>query len=89
MQMFFLFPDPHFKKSNFRRRVINQNFLASYAYCLREGGLAYTITDVKDLHEWMVNKALPRRCFFLLLGVAATQPSYGRAHVLLCCCGRA
>jgi tRNA (guanine-N7-)-methyltransferase len=53
-KMFFCFPDPHFKKANFRRRVINPNFLAIYAYILQPGGLLYTITDVKALHEWMV-----------------------------------
>jgi len=52
--MFFLFPDPHFKKANHRRRVINPNFLAIYAYILRVGGLLYTITDVEELHDWMV-----------------------------------
>jgi len=25
-----------------------------YAYVLQPGALAYTITDVKDLHDWMV-----------------------------------
>ncbi|KAI0233885.1 tRNA (guanine-N(7)-)-methyltransferase (tRNA(m7G46)-methyltransferase) [Massospora cicadina] len=29
--------------------------LAEYAYVLREGGIIYTVTDVKDLHEWMVD----------------------------------
>lgn len=53
-KMFFLFPDPHFKKANHRRRVINPNFLAIYAYILKVGGLLYTITDVQELHEWMV-----------------------------------
>lgn len=52
--MFFLFPDPHFKKANHRRRVINPSFLAIYAYILRVGGLLYTITDVEELHDWMV-----------------------------------
>eukprot|EP00462_Mataza_sp_D1_P019008 CAMPEP_0175133396 /NCGR_PEP_ID=MMETSP0087-20121206/7618_1 /TAXON_ID=136419 /ORGANISM="Unknown Unknown, Strain D1" /LENGTH=297 /DNA_ID=CAMNT_0016415879 /DNA_START=715 /DNA_END=1608 /DNA_ORIENTATION=+ len=52
-KMFFLFPDPHFKRSNFRRRVINPNFLAVYAYILKVGGILYTITDVEDLHKWM------------------------------------
>lgn len=28
--------------------------LAEYAYCLKPGGRLYTITDVKDLHDWMV-----------------------------------
>jgi len=53
-KMFILFPDPHFKRANHRRRVINHNFLALYAYILREGGLLYTITDVHELHLWMV-----------------------------------
>jgi hypothetical protein len=26
-KMFILFPDPHFKRSNFRRRIVNPNFL--------------------------------------------------------------
>lgn len=53
-KIFFTFPDPHFKKSNHRRRIISPTLLAEYAYVLQEGGLAYTITDVKELHEWMV-----------------------------------
>lgn len=28
--------------------------LAEYAYVLRVGGIVYTVTDVKDLHLWMV-----------------------------------
>ena len=52
-KMFFLFPDPHFKKTKHKRRIINEGLLAEYAYVLREGGLVYTATDVKDLHEWM------------------------------------
>nr|CAG4650418.1 EOG090X0BSB [Sida crystallina] len=53
-KMFFLFPDPHFKKAKHKWRIINETLLAEYAYVLAEGGLVYTITDVKDLHEWMV-----------------------------------
>lgn len=53
-KMFFLFPDPHFKKAKHKWRIINSTLLAEYAYVLREGGIVYTITDVKDLHEWMV-----------------------------------
>jgi tRNA (guanine-N7-)-methyltransferase len=52
--MFVLFPDPHFKRSNHRRRVITANFLALYAYCMRVGGKVYLITDVLELFEWMV-----------------------------------
>ncbi len=28
--------------------------LSEYAYVLKEGGMLYTITDVFDVHEWMV-----------------------------------
>jgi tRNA (guanine-N7-)-methyltransferase len=52
--MFFLFPDPHFKKKKHKARIISQGLLAEYAYVLKEGGILYTVTDVKDLHEWMV-----------------------------------
>jgi len=54
-KLFFLFPDPHFKKQKHKWRIISSTLLAEYAYILREGGLIYTITDVHDLHEWMVH----------------------------------
>ncbi|RYG44538.1 tRNA (guanosine(46)-N7)-methyltransferase TrmB [archaeon] len=53
-KMFFCFPDPHFKKANHKRRIITTALLDEYAYCIREGGILYTITDVRDLHNWMV-----------------------------------
>lgn len=28
--------------------------LAEYAYVLRPGGIVYTVTDVEELHTWMV-----------------------------------
>ncbi|PVD33780.1 hypothetical protein C0Q70_05041 [Pomacea canaliculata] len=46
--------DPHFKKTKHKWRIISSTLLAEYAYILRVGGLVYTITDVKELHEWMV-----------------------------------
>lgn len=54
-KMFFLFPDPHFKKTKHKWRIISSTLLAEYAYALRVGGLIYTITDVKDVHDWMVD----------------------------------
>ena len=53
-KLFFLFPDPHFKARKHKARIISPTLLAEYAYVLRPGGIIYTITDVKDLHEWMV-----------------------------------
>ncbi|XP_031836805.1 tRNA (guanine-N(7)-)-methyltransferase [Nomia melanderi] len=53
-KMFFLYPDPHFKKSKHKWRIINKTLLAEYAYVLAEGAIVYTVTDVEDLHNWMV-----------------------------------
>eukprot|EP01063_Lacrimia_lanifica_P024794 TRINITY_DN32637_c0_g1_i1.p1 TRINITY_DN32637_c0_g1~~TRINITY_DN32637_c0_g1_i1.p1 ORF type:complete len:267 (+),score=127.69 TRINITY_DN32637_c0_g1_i1:55-855(+) len=50
--MFFCYADPHFKKKNFRRRIISPTLLHEYAYVLKDGGLLYTVTDVKELGEW-------------------------------------
>ncbi|KAL2346884.1 hypothetical protein Fmac_000884 [Flemingia macrophylla] len=52
-KMFFLFPDPHFKEKNHRRRVTNPFLLDEYAYVLEDGGIIYTITDVEELGDWM------------------------------------
>ncbi|KAJ3145506.1 tRNA (guanine-N(7)-)-methyltransferase [Geranomyces michiganensis] len=53
-KMFFLFPDPHFKKRKHKARIVTSTLLAEYAYMLRVGGILYTVTDVRDLHLWMV-----------------------------------
>lgn len=34
--MFFLYPDPHFKKAKHKWRIINTSLLAEYAYILAE-----------------------------------------------------
>lgn len=36
-KMFFLFPDPHFKKTKHKWRIISPTLLAEYAYTLRVG----------------------------------------------------
>ncbi|QRV90151.1 tRNA (guanine-N(7))-methyltransferase [Ceratobasidium sp. AG-Ba] len=53
-KIFFLFPDPHFKARKHKARIISPTLLAEYAYVLRPGGIVYTVTDVEDLHLWMV-----------------------------------
>ncbi len=55
-KLFFLFPDPHFKAANHRRRIVQTTLLAEYAYLLKPGGMVYTITDVEDLGAWMAAK---------------------------------
>jgi tRNA (guanine-N7-)-methyltransferase len=55
LQSFFLcFPDPHFKARKHKARIVSAQLNSEYAYVLRPGGMVYTITDVEDLHEWMV-----------------------------------
>ncbi|XP_062400852.1 tRNA (guanine-N(7)-)-methyltransferase [Sardina pilchardus] len=53
-KLFFLFPDPHFKRTKHKWRIISPTLLAEYAYTLRIGGLVYTNTDVEEVHLWMV-----------------------------------
>ncbi|KAI5959195.1 hypothetical protein CANMA_004122 [Candida margitis] len=53
-KMFFCFPDPHFKQRKHKARIITHTLLSEYAYVLKEDGVIYTITDVEDLHHWMV-----------------------------------
>ncbi|CAH6719089.1 tRNA (guanine-N(7)-)-methyltransferase [[Candida] jaroonii] len=53
-KMFFCFPDPHFKQRKHKARIITNTLLSEYAYALKVGGIIYTITDVEDLHNWMV-----------------------------------
>ncbi|KAK9240921.1 putative methyltransferase-domain-containing protein [Lipomyces kononenkoae] len=53
-KMFFCFPDPHFKVRKHKARIVTSTLASEYAYMLRPGGIIYTITDVLDLHQWMV-----------------------------------
>lgn len=67
-KMFFCYPDPHFKKKKNRQRIISSQLLDEYAYVLREGdGIAYIVTDVDELFDWMVERfekhaLFERRC---------------------------
>lgn len=53
-RIFILFPDPHFKKTKHKWRIVNDALLAEYAYICSVGAKAYIATDVKDLFDWMV-----------------------------------
>ncbi|KAL2161990.1 hypothetical protein VTH06DRAFT_7775 [Thermothelomyces fergusii] len=53
-KIFICFPDPHFKARKHKQRIVSATLNSEYAYVLRPGGIVYTITDVLDLHEWMV-----------------------------------
>ncbi|KAI1499511.1 putative methyltransferase [Biscogniauxia marginata] len=53
-KIFICFPDPHFKQRKHKARIVSTTLNSEYAYVLRPGGIVYTITDVEDLHDWMV-----------------------------------
>ena len=53
-KIFLCFPDPHFKARKHKARIVSTTLNSEYAYALRPGGIVYTITDVEDLHRWMV-----------------------------------
>ncbi|KAI5310779.1 tRNA (guanine-N(7)-)-methyltransferase (tRNA(m7G46)-methyltransferase) [Ascosphaera atra] len=54
-KIFICFPDPHFKARKHKARIVSASLNAEYAYVLRPGGRLYTITDVEELHYWMVS----------------------------------
>uniref|UniRef100_A0A6G1SJC4 tRNA (guanine-N(7)-)-methyltransferase n=1 Tax=Aceria tosichella TaxID=561515 RepID=A0A6G1SJC4_9ACAR len=54
-KMFFLFPDPHFKKTKHKWRIINDALLAEYAYVCAIDAIVYIATDVSDLFDWMLD----------------------------------
>ncbi|XP_052869246.1 tRNA (guanine-N(7)-)-methyltransferase [Anopheles cruzii] len=62
-KLFFLYPDPHFKKAKHKWRIINSTLLSEYAYVLRPGGKVYIVTDVHDLYEWMCKHIQEHPCF--------------------------
>jgi len=53
-KIFLCFPDPHFKARKHKARIVSTTLNSEYAYVVRPGGIVYTITDVEDLHNWMV-----------------------------------
>jgi len=54
-KIFLCFPDPHFKARKHKARIVSKTLNSEYAYVVRPGGIVYTITDVEDLHLWMVS----------------------------------
>lgn len=53
-KIFLCFPDPHFKARKHKQRIVSPSLNSEYAFVLRPSGEVYTITDVEDLHSWMV-----------------------------------
>lgn len=53
-KIFLCFPDPHFKQRKHKARIVSATLNSEYAFVMKPGGKVYTITDVEDLHCWMV-----------------------------------
>ena len=53
-KIFLCFPDPHFKARKHKARIVSTTLNSEYAYVMKPGGIVYTITDVEDLHKWIV-----------------------------------
>ena len=66
-KVFLCFPDPHFKARKHKARIVSTTLNSEYAYVLRPSGIVYTITDVEDLHEWMVSHFMKHPSFERLL----------------------
>lgn len=62
-RLFLCFPDPHFKARKHKARIVSATLASEYAYVLRPGGVVYTITDVEDLHTWMVGHFAAHKSF--------------------------
>lgn len=62
-KIFFCFADPHFKKANHSKRIINKYLLNEYSYMLKVHGRLYIITDVKDLYDWEQCVLRQNACF--------------------------
>ena len=53
-KMFFLFPDPHFKKTKHKWRIISSTLLAEYAYTLRVGVGTWVNQHNTECCVWLV-----------------------------------
>jgi len=49
-KMFFLFPDPHFKKMKHKWRIISPTLLAEYAYVLKVGVSCVSLSHFLIMH---------------------------------------
>ncbi|EMD01180.1 hypothetical protein BAUCODRAFT_29614 [Baudoinia panamericana UAMH 10762] len=62
-KIFLCFPDPQFKARKHKARIVSTSLNSEYAFVMRPGGKVYTITDVEDLHYWMVEHFDAHRSF--------------------------
>jgi tRNA (guanine-N7-)-methyltransferase len=58
------FPDPWPKARHFKRRIVNQEFIAAVAAKLKPGAFFHIATDWQDYAEWIV-KEFTKQTFFV------------------------
>lgn len=73
-KMFFLYPDPHFKRMKHKWRIISPTLLDVYAYVLAPSGSLYCTTDVPELANWMTT-CLSNHPLFTVRWCAQFSPS--------------
>jgi tRNA (guanine-N7-)-methyltransferase len=61
--IFLCFPDPHFKTRKHKQRIVSTSLASEYAFVMQPGGKIYTITDVENLHLWMVEHLIAHPSF--------------------------
>ena len=69
-KMFFLFPDPHFKKTKHKWRIISTNLLSEYAYVLKPGGLFFVQNLLND-KILTISYELSSGCLYTLTGTTS------------------
>ena len=57
------FPDPWPKARHFKRRIVNQEFIAAVATKLKPGAFFHIATDWQDYAEWIVEE-FTKQSFF-------------------------
>lgn len=50
-KIFILFPDPQFKHSKLKWRIISQQLLDEYAFIMKENARLYLVTDVRQYYQ--------------------------------------
>jgi len=54
-EIYILFPEPHFRRANQRRRLISTDFLKIYRDLLIDSGIVHFKTDNKELFDYSLN----------------------------------
>ena len=66
-EIFILFPEPHFRRANQRRRLISPNFLKIYKDLLIDSGIVHFKTDDQILFNYTLNLISSFECKILHL----------------------